>query len=152
MTKDEEIELIAKVILGEKVKVVINRQHGGFGLSEEAWEWLIEKKGWRVEASNYRAPDPLHNRIWTTGEPHIIVDGGANRKPKFLPRYHYYGSSMHPKLRSHLDVIECVETLGVKANNKYCTLKIVEIPAGVEFEIGEYDGLEWIAEKHRIWS
>jgi hypothetical protein len=28
---------------------------------------------------------------------------------------------------------------------------VVEIPDGVEWEIAEYDGLEWVAEKHRTW-
>jgi len=31
-------------------------------------------------------------------------------------------------------------------------LKIVDIPDGVEWEIEEYDGMEWVAEKHRTWS
>ena len=31
-------------------------------------------------------------------------------------------------------------------------LKIVEIPDDVEWEIEEYDGNEWVAEKHRKWS
>ena len=31
-------------------------------------------------------------------------------------------------------------------------LGTVEIPADVEWEIGEYDGLEWVAEKHRTWD
>ena len=35
----------------------------------------------------------------------------------------------------------------VRANHK-----IVEIPADVEWQIQEYDGMEWVAEKHRTWS
>jgi hypothetical protein len=31
-------------------------------------------------------------------------------------------------------------------------LKIVEIPDDVEWEIEEYDGNEWVAEKHRKWG
>lgn len=30
-------------------------------------------------------------------------------------------------------------------------LKVVSIPADVEWQIEEYDGAEWIAEKHRTW-
>ena len=30
-------------------------------------------------------------------------------------------------------------------------LGIVEIPDGVEWEIEEYDGDEWVSEKHRKW-
>ena len=31
-------------------------------------------------------------------------------------------------------------------------LKIVEIPDGVDWEIEEYDGKEWVSEVHRTWS
>ena len=30
-------------------------------------------------------------------------------------------------------------------------LKMVEIPDDVEWEIADYDGKEWVAEKHRTW-
>jgi hypothetical protein len=31
-------------------------------------------------------------------------------------------------------------------------LLIVEVPADVDWYIEEYDGLEWVAEKHRTWE
>jgi len=31
-------------------------------------------------------------------------------------------------------------------------LKIVEIPADVDWVLMEYDGCEWVAEKHRTWQ
>lgn len=31
------------------------------------------------------------------------------------------------------------------------SLKIVEIPKDVDFIIQDYDGQEWVAEKHRVW-
>jgi hypothetical protein len=34
----------------------------------------------------------------------------------------------------------------------YSNLKVVEIPDDVEWQIEEYDGAEWVAEKHRTWS
>jgi hypothetical protein len=49
-------------------------------------------------------------------------------------------------------LIQTIRELGEAANSRFCTLKIVEIPAEVEWEIGEYDGLEWVAEKHRTWE
>jgi hypothetical protein len=42
--------------------------------------------------------------------------------------------------------------MGTNANGMYSKLKIVEIPGDVDWEIGEYDGNEWVAEKHRTWS
>lgn len=49
-------------------------------------------------------------------------------------------------------LVQIVREMGADANGKYALLKIVEIPEDVEWEIGEYDGREWVAEKHRTWS
>jgi hypothetical protein len=49
-------------------------------------------------------------------------------------------------------LVQIVREMGADANGKYATLKIVEIPGDVEWEIAEYDGNEWVAEKHRTWS
>ena len=46
------------------------------------------------------------------------------------------------------------DPLLIKAFEKfgpYGYLKIIEIPDGVDFEIGEYDGAEWVQEKCRKW-
>ena len=42
--------------------------------------------------------------------------------------------------------------LGIEANGTHANLKIVEIPADVAWQIDDYDGLEWVAEQHRIWN
>ena len=49
-------------------------------------------------------------------------------------------------------LIQIVREMGQDANGSYSSLKIVEIPADVDWEIGEYDGREWVAERHRTWS
>lgn len=49
-------------------------------------------------------------------------------------------------------LVDIVETFGKDANGAYSKLKVVEIPDDVEWTVMEYDGLEWIAEKHRTWS
>jgi hypothetical protein len=48
-------------------------------------------------------------------------------------------------------VVDIVRELGEKANGRFANLKIVEVPYGVDWQIEEYDGLEWVAEKHRTW-
>lgn len=53
--------------------------------------------------------------------------------------------------RNDPKLVECVEKLGVEANGTYAELKVVEIPDDVNWEIGEYDGLEWVEEVHRKW-
>ena len=49
-------------------------------------------------------------------------------------------------------LVQIVREMGTAANGIYSKLKIVEIPGDVDWEIGEYDGNEWVAEKHRTWS
>jgi hypothetical protein len=49
-------------------------------------------------------------------------------------------------------LVTVVKDLGMGANGVHANLKIVTIPGDVDWQIQEYDGLEWIAEVHRTWS
>lgn len=49
-------------------------------------------------------------------------------------------------------LVKVVRELGMGANGTHANLKIVEIPGDVEWMVSEYDGAEWVAEKHRTWS
>jgi hypothetical protein len=49
-------------------------------------------------------------------------------------------------------LIQVVEELGEKASGRFADLKVVEIPDDVEWQIDEYDGLEWVSERHRTWG
>lgn len=49
-------------------------------------------------------------------------------------------------------LVTIVRDMGMSANGKYSNLKIVEVPAGVDWHITEHDGNEWVAENHRTWS
>lgn len=60
--------------------------------------------------------------------------------------YKYSEKRTDPKL------IECVETLGDDSNGSCAELVVIEIPDDVEYTIEEYDGIEWVAEKHRVWE
>ena len=48
-------------------------------------------------------------------------------------------------------LVKIVEELGGEANGKFADLKIVEIPDDVQFQIGYYDGTEWVEETNRKW-
>lgn len=54
--------------------------------------------------------------------------------------------------RTDKDLIKTVKEFGDSANTMYSNLKVIEIPDGVEYTVEEYDGQEWIAEKHRTWG
>jgi hypothetical protein len=52
-------------------------------------------------------------------------------------------------------LIKIIETVGLdNAAGNFAQLAIVEIPDDVPedgWEIKDYDGVEWVAEKHRTW-
>jgi hypothetical protein len=53
--------------------------------------------------------------------------------------------------RNDAALVQVIEQLGDLASDRYSSLKVVEIPDGVEWHIHEYDGMEHVAEKHRTW-
>ena len=114
------------------IKVVINKCHGGFGLSHEAILRYAEIKGLKLEVreteSNFRSLVPYE--YWQDGE-------------YFWDRY------IH---RDDPALIQVVEEMGELANDCHADLKIVEIPDDVDWYIDEYDGSEWVAEIHRTWD
>ena len=63
-----------------------------------------------------------------------------------------YGSDFKPVgKRTDEKLIECIEKLGKKANGMCASLRIVNIPDEIEYEIDNYDGFETVREKHRSW-
>jgi hypothetical protein len=54
--------------------------------------------------------------------------------------------------RNDENLIGVIEELGETSWGQFAKLKLVEIPDDVEWEIAEYDGVEWVAEKHRKWN
>lgn len=112
-------------------KIVINRCHGGFGLSPEA-----------IMMYSDLAKLNLH---WVSGS---YVD--SYYKDGIQDDDHHWWE--YEIARDDKNLVKVVETLGEKANGWAAELKIVEIPADVCWDVAEYDGLEWIAEVHRTWS
>jgi len=49
-------------------------------------------------------------------------------------------------------LVEVVEQLGEDAADRFAELKVVEVPDDVQWQIEDYDGKEWIAEKHNTWN
>lgn len=63
-----------------------------------------------------------------------------------------YGYDFGREDRADPKLVACVEALGEAASGELSELAVVEIPDGVDYTIEEYDGIEWVAEKHRTWS
>ncbi len=50
------------------------------------------------------------------------------------------------------DLVAMIEEYGTDAGGDFSDLKIVEVPDGIDWYIEEYDGKEWVAERHNTWS
>lgn len=112
-------------------KIVINKQYGGFSLSEKAVRRLREM-GNKAALEEVLLGEPWHD----TGEINDI---------KFDAHCRYID-------RDDPQLIAVIGELGKDAFGYLATLEIVEIPDGVEWEIAEYDGMESVEEKHRSWG
>lgn len=53
--------------------------------------------------------------------------------------------------RDHDRLVDVVETHGQGAGGPNAELVVVCVPDGVDWGIAEYDGAEWVAERHRTW-
>ena len=112
------------------MKVIINRCHGGFGLSHEAMLLYAKLKGidlkWTKDSICYK---------------YSITDNGVD--DIFYP--------YHEEFRSDEALVQVVETLGERASGEFSKLVVVEIPDDVQWEISDYEGFETIHEIHRTW-
>ena len=117
-------------------EVVINRCHGGYGLSYEA-ELLYLK----LAMIDYTTQDRESRDDTARFGLRLMVDGVE------------WSSSMTSTNLKRDDpvLVSVVKRLGKKANGQYAELKIVKIPASVAWEIMDYDGREWVAEQHQRW-
>jgi len=83
--------------------------------------------------------------------------GGFGLSAEALNKYRELGitdpnflSRNIPRDDEHL--IAVVELMGSAADGEYAELKIVEVPDDVNWYVEEYDGKEWVAERHRTWE
>lgn len=121
------------------MKIAINKCFGGFGISDEAFELLLTKKGIEFE----RVESEYHSLV---GYDYYEL-GHAKDEDKYISKFNF----TRPELRADPDLIDVIEELGEKSNTSYSEIKIIDIPDDVEWEIHEYDGSEYVAEKHRTW-
>lgn len=107
----------------EQVGIVYNSCYGGFGLSKEATELYLKKKGYSYK--------------WVKGESeygwdsHFEVEGIG-----------YFWDGDIP--RNDQILVEVVQELGSKANDDCSKLGIEWLAKGVAYRIEEYDGLETV--------
>ena len=115
------------------MKIVINKDHGGFSLSGEAVVLYGKKKGINIIAVEDKIMKSLI---------HCYLDK-VKKENYFCER---------DIQRNDPALIEVVEELGKKADGYFSELKIVEIPDDVKWYISDYNGIEEVHEEHRKWS
>jgi hypothetical protein len=120
------------------MKVAINTCFGGFGISNEAFEKLLARKG--VEYQKVPAKWPIRGN---DSDYYRVADDPDEQD--YISEYDYYENRADP------DLIAVIEELGEKANGWAAEIAIVDIPDDVQWHIHEYDGLEHVAENHRTW-
>jgi hypothetical protein len=142
-------------------KVVINCCYGGFGISRKAVERYLEIKGtpyWITEDTKFKSfglytvwlVPPEQRPESKEGEAFYAMT--MDDRKAYNEEYSNNTWYPHDVSRDDSILIQVIEELGEEANGDHASLKIVNIPDGVEWQIEEYDGKEWVAEKHRTWS
>lgn len=98
-----------------KIKIVLNRCHGGFNLSDEALALYANAKGYSLHKSSTHVAlvDPTGDTVYQDEIP-----------------------------RNDPDLVKIVEELGDKASSWVSKLEVQEIDISSLFWISEYDGLE----------
>lgn len=144
------------------MRVVINDCHGGFGLSTKALQEYAKRKGKTLYFYGNRVGEHFDELRQLTPDDRdnpwygacLTKDLGltATRESVYSQENIDDHFSVYDIPRNDIDLVAVVESMGEEANDRYGQLKIIEIPDDVDFEIMEYDGAEWIAEKHRTWS
>ena len=132
------MRVVGNDIIGEQMKIAINTDWGGFGLSKQAFERLFERKNIQYEVEYCSSSGtPIIPTYYVSGLPHT--------EENVINEYSLY------RERSDRDLVAVIEELGETANGFSANISIIEIPDGVEWEVVDYDGIEHVAEKHRKW-
>ena len=146
-------------------KIVINSIHGAFDLSYIGYKYYADLAGitlypyklcWDASLANQFFKQITDEEALSTSQICLrmfTVDVATNipvdSKLPSNPSGYFSVDSIR---RDDINLIRTVEALGEKASSYMSRLKIVEIPDNIFWSIKEYDGKEWIAEKHLTWE
>jgi hypothetical protein len=110
--------------------IVINTSYGEFCVSHKAFLRLRELG----QAEALREPDK--GAYWPQAAP--LNEPSLNRCGQLVPR-------------DDVKLVQVVKELGIDANGHAASLKIVQVPLEVPWEIEKTDGVEHVSERHRKW-
>jgi hypothetical protein len=129
----EEAEEVFEALQGVQ-HIVINRCHGGFGLSWDAQITYLNRAGIAYTLVDRVSRDDTQR----FGQEIKLNSGDA-----------WYDRQI---ARNDPILVALVREMGKAVNSEFANLRVVKVPGDVEWEIKEYDGLEWVAEQHRTWQ
>ena len=129
----EEAEETFQALKGVR-HIVINCAHGGFGLSREAQIEYLNRAGVAYKLEDRESRDDTVR----FGSKIKLANGND-------------WSDRYDIARDDPILVALVREMGDAVNSDLASLKVVKIPGDVEWIINEYDGLEWVAEKHKQW-
>lgn len=157
-------------------KVVINKCYGGFSLSPRALRRIAELQGRKAYFFRQDLKDGLRSPYigpltlaeadkafivyaFDIPNPNEVLQEKKDWHEQTVAErlaanalYSKHSLDNRPDKRDDPLLVQVVEELGTKANGSHAELKVVEIPADVDFIIDEYDGMESVAETHRTWG
>jgi hypothetical protein len=143
------------------MKVVINKCFGGFSLSEAGVRRYAEIKGLTLYPEYDKRFSELTGPTWWIVPPEARGPFVGPEEWHSAPIEERKASNERHSEQSLYDrdiprddpaLVQVVEELGEAADGRCAALRVVEIPDGTDYEIGEYDGMEHVAEKHRTWA
>lgn len=132
------------------MKIVINTGYCGFGLSNEAIQEYIKRKGLNLYDNSAVQKD--NNSFYTVPfeeyQSVLRLEEEEYRKKIRGENHNYKG---HPSNslcwdareieRNDNTLVQILQEMGPRANGKYACLKIVEIPDDVDYVMCEMDGI-----------
>lgn len=141
------------------MKIAINKCYGGFSLSDKAIEMIMKRKGlscyrYKQTKSHYSDGVDEYTRIDDNElESSSIMNYSTIDLGKTIgnipdENFWYYRNLE----RTDKDLVSVIEELGNEASGRYGRIVVIEIPDDVDWEIDDYDGIETIHEKHRVWG
>lgn len=162
------------------MKIVINNDYGGYSLSPLAIKRFAEITGQSCyffnknytkdglygnyyEISLEEANKTLFCTVFNVKNPNDYLskfhkkDHKSKTKEEIIEENKiwnqiYLDLRMFSEDRTNPLLLQIVEELGDKADGSCASLKIIDIPDDMEYEIEEYDGKEWVSEIHNRWS
>ncbi len=132
------------------MRIVINTCYGGYGLSKKAVMRYAELKG--TTLYHYKSSGTSIDHYYMIPVAKYREYEKVAKETKDWSALNDFYFCVNEIPRNDPILVQVVEELGKDAWGKYSELKVVDVPDDVKWEISEYDGMEHVAEKHRIWD